>query len=164
VEFVEVDQKPELERHESQIIPSCLFEEIADLGNGLQLDENKIVDDEVGAEGDFFQEFAIVEDGDRFLTFDEMAHLAQLSRDGGFVDGFEETGSELGVHFECGVENGFTDDFLVHRVWGWILSREGSEGKAENPRRGVGSDFVSFVFFARQTQWFQTSTSIGVGL
>src|SRR5476651_1314320 len=72
VGLVEIDEESDLKRDQAQVIPRDLFEKVRNLRNGLQLDENKIVYDEIGAKADFFEEFTIVENGNWFLTIHQM--------------------------------------------------------------------------------------------
>ena len=112
--FVEVDDEAELERDHAKVVISDLFEEIGDLSDGLELNEDEVVDDEIGAKGDFFEKFVVVVDENGLLAFNGESTFDEFTGEGCFVNGFKQTGAELGVHSECRVENGFTDFFLVH--------------------------------------------------
>lgn len=64
--------------------------------DGLQFDDDRLLDDKVGAEA--FLEFdAVVTDWHRYLATDAQAAAFETVTEENFVDGFEEAGPEIGM-------------------------------------------------------------------
>ncbi len=114
MELVEVDQVAERDAGDAEVVPGRLPEEVGDDGDGLEFDEDFAVDDQIGTEGDFVQQLAVVEDRDGFLAIDAVALLAEFFGERGLVDGLKKSGAEFGVDFEGGVEGGFSDLLYIN--------------------------------------------------
>jgi hypothetical protein len=135
--FVEVDQKPEVQRDQSKIVECNFFEEIRDLSDGLEFYQNESAYDEVGAKADVFEKFAIVENRDGLLAFNAVAELGEFLGEGGFVDRFEKSRPEFCVNSEGAIQDRPPDDFVIHSSSLPSLLRETSIPNKDLDRSGV---------------------------
>ena len=81
--------------------------------DGLQFDDDRILDNKVGAEA--FLEFdAIVTDRHRHLATNAQATAFETVTEEDFIDGLEEAGSEIGVQFVGLIHDDARDVVEVH--------------------------------------------------
>ena len=93
---IEVDQQAKPFVGEAKVGEELLPVHGQVLFDGLQFDDDCILDDKVGAEA--LLEFnAIVTDWHRHLAADPQATAFETVTEEDFIDGFEESGSEIGV-------------------------------------------------------------------
>ena len=79
--------------------------------NSLELDEDPVRDNEVGAEARFKAKVAVYE-GNLLMSDDIIAALDQLEREALFINGFEQTRPEIFMNYDCGSDDGIRD-FLI---------------------------------------------------
>ncbi len=84
--------------------------------DGLQLHDDRLLDDKVGAEA--FLEFdAVVTDWHRHLATDVQAAAFETVTEENFVDGFEEAGPEIGMQFVGLIHDDAREVVEVHGRW-----------------------------------------------
>ena len=101
---VEIHQEADLLVGQTKVGEKLLLVDRCDCLDGLDLDDDFIVDDQVGIETRLNGN-SVVNDGDRVLTNEGQALLFQFARECRFVYRFPKPRPETGVYPECGIDD-----------------------------------------------------------
>jgi hypothetical protein len=109
----EVDEQAEALVGEAEVGEKLLAMDGSKLLDGLEFDDDHVLDKEIGAEGDV-EHHAIVDNGDRELTLDAQAAFAEFVFHETEIDGFEDPGAELDMELHRDVDDDAGDLVVGH--------------------------------------------------
>src|SRR5207249_3252523 len=109
----EVENQADTFVRQSEIRQKLLLVNRGGLLAGLELQDDKALDDHVGAEAEF-EANAFPDHGNRYLAVDAQPALRQFMGHDGAVNGFEKTGAESAVDVDGGVDDLAGDVVVGH--------------------------------------------------
>ncbi|MEY2536512.1 MAG: hypothetical protein QOG67_252 [Verrucomicrobiota bacterium] len=111
--LAKIDKKAESFIHQSQVGQYLLAVDRVERGNRFHLDDDAIVDDQVGAKA-FVESDPIPYDRNRYLSFHRVSMFAQFMRKRNFVYDFEDAWPESAVQAVGSVNDQSRDFILFH--------------------------------------------------